>query len=69
MEWYWKLGPYILYGFGKTIIGILLLDLIIAQSPDKMKGFVFGIILVFRVFVYLVSIWFCQLIFTFCYDL
>ena len=45
VEWYWKLGPYLLYGAGRTITTVLLFELIIAQSPDKMKGFVLGVML------------------------
>ena len=41
--WYWSLGPYIIYGFGRTIVTVLPNVFIIAQSPDKMKGLVFGI--------------------------
>ena len=48
VEWYWKLGPYFLYGVGKTITTVLLYELIIAQSPDKMKGFVLGVMLAGR---------------------
>ena len=48
VKWYWKLGPYFLYGVGRTIISVLMNELIIAQSPDKMKGFVFGILLASR---------------------
>ena len=40
VEWYWKLGPTILYGIGKIIITVLLFEFIIAQSPDKMKGLI-----------------------------
>ena len=40
VEWYWKLGPTILYGIGKIIITALLFEFIIAQSPDKMKGLI-----------------------------
>ena len=69
LEWYWKLDPIILYGFGKTVSTVLLYELIIAQSPDKMKGLVMGMLLAFRGLVYLVSIWFSQLTFTLCYDL
>ena len=47
-EWYWKLGPYILYDIGRTISGVLILEFIIAQSPDKMKGFAIGVMLAFR---------------------
>ena len=69
VERYWKLDLCILYGIGKTISSVLLHEFIIAQSPDKMKGLVFGMVLAFRGFVYLVSIWFFQLSFTLCYDL
>ena len=41
--WYWSLGPYLIYGFGRTIVTVLSNVFIIAQSPDKMKGLVFGI--------------------------
>ena len=49
VEWYWKLKlvPMILYSVGRTLADVLLLELVIAQSPDKMKGFVFGMILAF----------------------
>ena len=46
VEWYWKLGPYLLYGVGRTVTTVLLYEVIIAQSPDKMKGFVLGVTLV-----------------------
>ena len=46
VEWYWKLGPYLLYGVGHTITTVLLYVLVIAQSPDKVKGFVLGVMLV-----------------------
>ena len=42
---YLKLGPCVVYGIGKTITGVLILEFIIAQSPDKMKGFVIGVML------------------------
>ena len=45
VEWYWKLGPYLIYGVGRTMTTVLLCVFIIAQSPDKMKGFIFGIML------------------------
>ena len=41
---------FFLYGIGKTISDVLVYELIIAQSPDKMKGFVFGISIAFRGF-------------------
>ena len=42
-EWCWKFGPYLLYGIGRTITGVLIPEFIIAQSPDKMKGFAIGV--------------------------
>ena len=45
VEWYWKLGPFLLYGVGNTISTVMLYELIIAQSPDKMKGFVLGVVM------------------------
>ena len=56
LEWYWKLPPCIVFCLGKTIVGVLHLEFVIAQSPDKMKGFVFGITITIRglfFFVYL----------------
>ena len=51
VEWYWKLGPYLLYGVESPELNIqlfhavLMYELIIAQSPDKMKGLVLGIMI------------------------
>ena len=67
VEWYRKLGPCILYGVGKTVLAVLFLEVIIAQSPDKMKGLVMGIMVAFRGVVFLVSIKFVE--FTLCFDL
>ena len=69
VEWYWKIDPYVLFGIGRTLIGVLLLEIIIAQSPDKMKGFVMGIMLAFRGIVIVLRIKLVQLKFTLCYDL
>ena len=44
LEWYWKLNPWILYSSGSTITAVLFIEIIIAQSPDKMKGFVMGVV-------------------------
>ena len=66
-EWYWKLSPCIFYGVGKTIINVLFLEFIIAQSPDKMKGLVMGIALAIHGIVDLIALKFSQ--FTLCYDL
>ena len=68
-EWYWKLGPYILYGIGRTIISVLLFVFIIAQSPDKMKGFAMGIQLTCRGIVFVIILKLNQLQYTVCFDL
>ena len=67
VEWYWKLGPYVLYGVGKTITNVLLLEFVIAQSPEKMKGLVIGITLICYGFVVAASLG-IRLTFTLCYD-
>ena len=67
LEWYRKLGPCILYGVGKTIINLLFFEIIVAQSPDKMKGLVMGIALAFRGIVTLITVKDSQ--FTLCYDM
>ena len=69
MEWYWKVGPCILYGIGKAIIHVLSLEFVIAQSPDKMKGFVMGIMASFRGIVILTELLFHKLVYTLCHDL
>ena len=43
VEWYWSIIPNILYSSGTTMGSLLLLEFIIAQAPQKMKGFVIGI--------------------------
>ena len=45
LRWYWKLGPGVLYSVGYTISAILQLEFVIAQSPDKMKGLVIGVLM------------------------
>ena len=67
--WYWKLGPYVFYGIGGTIKDVLFLEFIIAQSPDKMKGFIIGIMVTCRGIVILTAPVFSHLMFTLCYDL
>ena len=65
VEWYWKVCPYLLYGIAGTIIAVLLLEFMISQSPDKMKGLVIGISIPFAFIVPLLM----ELInFTLCYD-
>ena len=68
-EWYWRLCPSFVWGIGKTIAYILILEFIIAQSPDKMKGLVFGILLGCRGIVSLAFTIMMQFNFTLCFDL
>ena len=70
VEWYWKLGPLALYGVGRELAYVTLLEFIIAQSPDKMKGLAFGIMLAFygigNVFAEVLQVF---LFHTLCYDI
>ena len=38
VDWYWKLGPFLLLGMGQTLAIVLFDVFVIAQSLDKMKG-------------------------------
>ena len=69
VHWYWKIGPLLLYSIGKTIVCVLALEFVIAQSPDNMKGFVLGLTLAFDGIVYLVLVEAIKLKITLCYDL
>ena len=69
MNWYWKIDSYILYGVGKTIGNVLLFEITIAQSPDKMKGLVIGIMLGFNGVAHLFVLSFYKIAYTLCYDL
>ena len=40
--WYWSIIPIVLYCSGTSMAFLLLLEFIIAQAPQKMKGFVIG---------------------------
>ena len=42
----WKLVSFLVYSVGEILSSVLLNEFIIAQSPDKMKGFFIGIIVV-----------------------
>ena len=43
VDWYWKLGPFLLLGTGQTLAVVLFDVFLIAQSPDKMKGLAGGL--------------------------
>ena len=47
IEWYWRVFPLVLYCFGRAIFYIVMIEFTIAQSPDKMKGLVIGVFLLF----------------------
>ena len=69
IHWYWKIGPLLLYSIGKTIVYVLVLEFLIAQSPDNMKGFVLGLTVAFAGIVYLILVEAIKLRVTLCYDL
>ena len=60
VDLYLTLGSWTLYGIGSAIAAVLFLEFIIAQSPDKMKGFVMGIV----VFFHGIVSYFCSLFFS-----
>ena len=45
VDWYWKLVPLLLYSVGSSLAYFIQLEFIFAQSPDKMKGLVLGVML------------------------
>ena len=69
VDWHLKLVPSILYGIGRTISAMLILEFIIAQSPDKMKGFVMGINLCLRGLIFLIGEAFYWINYTMCCDI
>ena len=66
IPWYWKLGPYLIFGTGRTIFYVVFLKFLITQLPEKMKGLRIGLTLAF--FGLIKSEWSRQLMFTVCYD-
>ena len=51
VEWYWKVGPCLLYRIAVIIVIVLTIEFMISQSPDKMKGLVIGISIPFAFIV------------------
>ena len=69
MDWYWKLGPYLLLGTGRTLAVVSFDVFVIAQSPDKMKGLAVGLILAVQGGAFYLLSFSGSLIFTLCFDL
>ena len=69
VHWYWKIGPLLLYSISKMILSVATLEFYIAQSPEKMKGFVLGLALGLNGIVYLILVEAIKLQITLCYDL
>ena len=69
VAWYWKLAPCIMYSIGRTMSQVLLVQFVIAQSPDKMKGLVIGILITSRGVLFLVIKEVSHFEFTLCYDI
>ena len=69
VPWYWKLAPCIMYSIGRTMTEVLLVQFVIAQSPDKMKGLVIGILITSRGIFFLIIKETSHFEFTLCYDI
>ena len=69
IPWYWKLGPYLIYGTGRTIFYVVFLKFLITQLPEKMKGLGIGLMLAFSSLIKsIVEELARHLSFTVCYD-
>ena len=68
-EWYWRLCPSFVWGIGKTIAYIILLEYVVAHSPEKRKGLVFVILLGCRGIISLIFLMITHLNFSLCFDL
>ena len=69
IPWYWKLGPYLIYGTGRTLFFVVFLKFLIAQIPEKMKGLGIGMMLACSSLIKcIISEWERHLEFTVCYD-
>ena len=66
LEWYWKVGPLVMNSIGRTVTVVYFLELMISQSPDKMKGLVIGISIPF---CYSVPLLMRSIDFTLCHDI
>ena len=69
VEWYWGIVPMVSYCVGTTLASVLLLEFIIAQAPQKMKGFVIGMSLAISGFNAALAYSFATYIGTLCYRL
>ena len=70
MEWYWEVIPLVPFVIGNAIANMVLLELVIAQSPDKMKGLTFGLSLAFdQISRFIVTALVNAFQYTMCYDL
>ena len=45
VEWYWKLVPFLIFSTGRAILNVFFLEFLMAQLPDKIKGFGIGLML------------------------
>ena len=69
VEWYWNIIPVVLYCSGTSMGSLLLLEFIIAQAPQKMKGFVIGMSLAIFGFNVLTMVLYYDTAYTLCFDL
>ena len=70
MKWYWELLPLVPFTIGNALVNVLLLEFVIAQSPDKMKGLTFGLSLALsQISEFFITTLLNAFQYTMCYDL
>ena len=68
VDWYWKLGPFLLYGTGRALAAVSFYVFVIAQSPDKMKGLAVGLTLAVQGAAFYILSFSNPSAFTLCFD-
>ena len=69
VDWYWKLGPFLLYGTGKVLAAVSFFVFLIAQSPEKMKGLAVGLTLAVQDAALVILSFSDSFVFTLCFDI
>ena len=69
VDWYWKLGPFLLLGMGRVLAVVSFYVFVIAQSPDKMKGLAVGLMLAVQGAAFYILSFSDPLVFTLCFDI
>ena len=69
VDWYWKLGSFLLYGTGRALANVSFYVFLIGQSPDKMKWLAVGSILAVQDAAFYILSFSGPLVFTLCFDI